>query len=353
MDNSWLTLPVKPISAITRDAAINRQQQLTKPPGALGQLENVAIQLAAMQGSETPQADRVWISIFAGDHGVAAENVSAFPQAVTAEMVKNFARGGAAICIASIALDATLEVINLGTAFDTGKPASVIELELGKGTANFAQEAAMTDTQLAAALQAGYDSATRAKNKGTHLFIGGEMGIANTTSAAALACAMLHKQPEQLAGPGTGLDAHGVQHKSAVIARALALHAAHLKEPLEILRRLGGFEIAALTGAFLGCAQLGIPVLVDGYITTVAALIAVRLQTDVANWLLYAHRSAEPGHKLLLQELKAEPLLDIGMRLGEGSGAAIAVPLLRMACALHNGMATFGEAGVSEKIAED
>ncbi len=347
-----LTSTAKPCNTTFRDIAIKRQQQLTKPPGALGLLEGMAIQLATLQENEIPQAERVWISIFAGDHGVAAENVSAFPQAVTAEMVKNFARGGAAICVAAKVLDARLEVINLGTAYETGKPDAVIELELGKGTANFTRQAAMTESQLTAAIQAGYDSAQRARNADAHLYIGGEMGIANTTSAAALACALLHRKPEQLAGPGTGLDAQGVQHKSAVISRALALHAAHLHEPLEILRRLGGFEIAALTGAFLGCAQLGIPVLVDGYIATTAALLAVRLQPGVANWLLYAHRSAEPGHQLILQALKAEPLLDIGMRLGEGSGAAVAVPLLRMACALHNGMATFDEAGVSEKIAD-
>jgi nicotinate-nucleotide--dimethylbenzimidazole phosphoribosyltransferase len=176
------------------------------------------------------------------------------------------------------------------------------------------------------------------------------MGIANTTAAAALACALLGLSPQQLAGPGTGLDSSGVQHKAQVIVRALALHATHLNEPQEVLRRLGGFEIAALTGAFTGCAQRGIPVLVDGYIASAAALLAVRINPGVADWLLFAHHSAEPGHTLLLQALSAEPLLNLGMRLGEGSGAAMAVPLIRLACALHNGMATFAEAGVSEKI---
>ena len=349
-DLNWLKQPAKSLNEQARSAAQARQGQLTKPPGSLGRLEAIAIQLAALQGREKPQAEKVFISIFAGDHGVAEEGVSAFPQAVTAEMVKNFARGGAAISVLAKQLGAMLQVVNLGTAFDTGELPGVLQCNLGRGTANFAREAAMTQSQLAAALQAGSDSAAQAQKIGAHLYIGGEMGIANTTAAAALACALLQKSPQQLTGPGTGLDQAGVQRKAEVVARALALHAAHLGEPLEVLRRLGGFEIAALTGAFISCAQRGIAVLADGYITTAAALLAVRIQPSVADWLLFAHRSAEPGHILMLEALQAEPLLNLGMRLGEGSGAATAVPIIRLACALHNDMATFAEAGVSEKI---
>jgi len=359
-DLSWLQQAAKPLDEPARAAAQARQGQLTKPPGALGRLEGLAIQLAAMQGREKPEVEHVFIGVFAGDHGVAAEGVSAFPQAVTAEMVKNFARGGAAISVAAKQLDATLEVVNLGTAFDAGNLPGVLQCNLGRGTANFAQGAAMSESQLAAALEVGRDSAARAQQAGAQLYIGGEMGIANTTAAAALACALLQLSPQQLAGPGTGLDQAGVQHKAQVIARALTLHG-YLPSPasgggaggegaLEVLRRLGGFEIAALTGAFISCTQRGIPVLVDGYIATAAALLAVRINPGVADWLLFAHHSAEPGHTLLLQALKAEPLLNLGMRLGEGSGAAVAVPLIRLACALHSGMATFAEAGVSEKI---
>lgn len=346
----WLKQPAKKLDETARNAALARQQQLTKPPGALGQLETLAIRLAAMQGREKPQVEKVFISIFAGDHGIAEENVSAFPQLVTAEMVKNFARGGAAISVLAKQLHAKLEVINLGTAYDTGSLPGVIQCNIGKGTANFAKQPAMTAEQLAAAMQAGRDSAEHAATLGAQLYIGGDMGIANTTSAAALACALLQHTPQQLAGPGTGLDASGVQHKAEVIARALKLHADHLNEPLEILRRLGGFEIAALTGAYISCAQRGMTVLVDGYITTAAALLAVRIQPAVADWLLFAHRSAEPGHILMLNALQAETLLELGMRLGEGSGAAVAVPVMQMACTLHNEMATFAEAGVSEKI---
>lgn len=331
------------------NAARARQASLTKPPGALGMLETVVIRLAAMQGRVCPRADTVWISVFAGDHGVAREGVSAFPQSVTAEMVKNFARGGAAITVLAAELGAQLEVINLGTVGDTGGTPGVIEIGIAAGTSNFTKGPAMTAEQMARAMTAGTESVARAVAAGADLFIGGEMGIGNTTAATAIACAMLSEAPETLTGPGTGLDRPGVARKIEVIARALALHAAYPGDPLEVLRRLGGFEIAALTGAYLACAKAGCPALVDGLIATSAALLAERICPGTAQWFLYAHNSAEPGHRRLLAALGARPLIDLGMRLGEGSGAAVAVPLIRMACALHARMATFAEAGVSEK----
>ncbi|HEY5993448.1 MAG TPA: nicotinate-nucleotide--dimethylbenzimidazole phosphoribosyltransferase [Gallionellaceae bacterium] len=350
MKFEWLAAPVKQPDSGMEQAALARQGQLTKPPGALGRLEAVAVRLAALQGVERPAVEKVAITVFAGDHGVAAENVSAFPQAVTGEMVKNFARGGAAISVLAKALGAKLEVVNLGTVNDPGEMAGVVRAVIAPATANFAQEPAMSEAQLAQALQGGRDSALRAQQQGAQLYIGGEMGIANTTAASALSCSLLNALPAQLAGPGTGLDHVGVTHKVAVLERALALHRAHFDSPLECLRRVGGFEIAALTGAYLACAQAGIPVLVDGFIATSAALVAVRMQPQCADWMFYGHGSAEPGHARLLAALAAQPLLDLGMRLGEGSGAASAVPLLRLACALHNGMATFAEAAVSGKI---
>lgn len=339
---------VKAQNEMMRSAAVARQGQLTKPPGALGALELLAIRLAAMQGRERPDVNRVWVAVFAGDHGVAAEGVSAFPQAVTAEMVKNFARGGAAISVAARAMGASLEVVNLGTVVDISSLPGVLHLMLGAGTANFTQTAAMTEVQCAQALDAGRQSVARAQAAGVDLYIGGEMGIANTTSAAAVACALLDAAPQDLAGPGTGLDAAGVSHKAAVITQALALHQAQCGDPSEVLRRLGGFEIAALTGAYLACAEEGVPVLVDGFISSVAALLAERITPGAAAWFIYAHTSAEPGHQRVLTALAARPLLALGMRLGEASGAAVAVPLLRLACALHNEMATFAEAGVSD-----
>jgi len=372
-NTDWLSTPVATLDETARRAAEQRQTQLTKPPGALGRLETLAIRLAAMQGTPRPTLERVHIAVFAADHGVAAEGVSAFPQAVTAEMVRNFARGGAAISVLARQLGATLEVINLGTVVDTGPLAGVLDIKLGPGTANFAQTAAMTSEQLACALNVGRETAQRAQQSGAHLFVGGEMGIGNTTSAAALACALLDAPPELLAGPGTGLDAHGVSHKAKVIRAALTLHrvpglddshragfppprvnptrweSARGGDSIEILRRLGGFEIAALAGSYVACAQLGLPVLIDGFIATAAALVATRICPGSDQWFVYAHASAEPGHACLLEALKAQPLLDLGLRLGEGSGAAVTVPLLRLACALHNEMATFAEAGVSGK----
>jgi len=204
----------------------------------------------------------------------------------------------------------------------------------------------MTESELNSALQAGFDAAERAKQ--ADLFIGGEMGIANTSSATAMACHLLDLSPTELTGAGTGLDQQGIQHKTNILEHALALHKPN-NNPLDCLLNVGGFEIAALTGAYIRCAQIGVPVLVDGFITTAAALLAIKIQADVKNWMLFAHTSAEQGHRLMLEALKVEPLLNLSMRLGEGSGAAVAVPIIQQALLLHNNMATFADAGVSEK----
>ena len=332
-----------------RAAAAQRQTQLTKPPGALGRLEAIAIQLAALQGAARPALDRVQITVFAADHGVVAEGVSAFPQAVTGEMVKNFACGGAAISVLACELGARLEVVELGTVNDPGPLDGVLRVRIAPSTANFTRAPAMLAEQLQQALAAGRAAVERALANGAQLFIAGEMGIGNTTAAAAVACGLLGLSGQDLAGPGTGIDPAGVARKAAVIDRALALHAERLAEPAETLRCLGGFELAAIAGACIAGAQRGLPLLVDGFIASAAALAAVRMQPTVRDWLLFSHASAEPGHARLMHALDAQPLIDLGLRLGEGSGAAVALPLLRLACALHNGMATFAEAGVSGK----
>jgi len=342
----WWQASCRALDDSARQAALQRDAQLTKPGGALGRLDALVPLLAALRSQPRPRVDPVWIGVFAGDHGVAAEGISAFPQSVTGQMLANFIHGGAAISVLARALDATLEVIDLGTAVPVGPLPGVRHLGLGAGTANFAQGPAMTAQTCQQALQAGRESVLRADAAQSALFIGGEMGIGNTTTAAALACALLGCEPGALAGPGTGLDHAGVTHKCAVIERALELHAGD-HDVLGWMQRVGGFELAALTGAYLACAQQGIVALVDGFICSVAALCAVRLNPACRDWLLFAHRSAEPGHRAVLEALDATPLLDLGLRLGEGSGAALAVPLLRMACALHDGMATFAEAAVS------
>ncbi|MGE7991424.1 nicotinate-nucleotide--dimethylbenzimidazole phosphoribosyltransferase [Pseudomonas sp. NPDC089554] len=349
MNPSWWRDACQPLDLAAMEQARARQQQLTKPTGSLGQLEALAITLAALQGRERPSLAQVVIAIFAGDHGVVEEGISAYPQAVTGQMLRNFVNGGAAISVLARELGATLEVIDLGTIDPDLDLPGVHHLRLGAGTANFARSTAMTDEQLHAALAAGRASVMRAATQGIQLFIGGEMGIGNTTAAAALASALLTCPAHTLSGPGTGLDSAGVRHKAEVIERSLRLHGVRADQPLQALARVGGFEIAALVGAYLACAQQGIAVLVDGFICSVAALVAVRLNPQCRPWLLFAHQGAEPGHQAVLAALDAEPLLALGLRLGEGSGAALAVPLLRLACALHAQMATFAEAAVADR----
>jgi nicotinate-nucleotide--dimethylbenzimidazole phosphoribosyltransferase len=331
----------------SRTQALVRQARLTKPSGALGALEELAVRLAGLYGTERPAIDRVAITVFAADHGVVAEGVSAYPQAVTREMLRNFLSGGAAISVLARAIQARLEVVDVGVVEPLHDCGGLYVARAGAGTANFVEQPAMSGVQLERALNAGREAIERVRGARAQLFVGGEMGIGNSTSASAVACAWLGADPVIMAGPGTGLDEVGVAHKRAVIAAGLSRHRAALGDPLEVLRRLGGFEIAALCSAYLHAAAGAIPVLVDGFIASVAALLAVGVHAAVGEWLFYAHRSAEPGHGQVLGALGVRPLLDLGMRLGEGSGAALAVPILRLACALHGGMATFDEAAVS------
>jgi len=326
--------------------ALERQTQLTKPPGSLGQLEQWATRLAALQASDSPHIDTLQVSIFAADHGIAVEGVSAFPQVVTQEMVKNFVAGGAAVNVLARQLHATFEVVDVGLIEPVHQP-GVLQHRAGAGTANFRTQPAMTAEQLAIALEAGRLAIERARTRRVDLFIGGEMGIANTTSASALAAALLGVPASDITGAGTGLNAEQIRHKASIIDEALQYHAETLDSPWEALRRLGGFEIAALTSAYLHAAHCGLPVMIDGFISSVAALVAVRIQSDCAAWFFYGHRSAEKGHLRVLQALDAEPILDLNMRLGEASGALMAVPILQMACRLHNEMATFAQAHIT------
>ena len=346
MPTSWLNKPIHSLNLASAEQAAQRQEQLTKPPGSLGRLEELAITLATLQGNENPSIENPNIVVFAADHGIANEGVSAFPQVVTGEMIRNFSRGGAAISVLASALQAPLKVINLGTAHSIEDLPSVRHLNIAPGSANFAKESAMTNETLAQALQAGKEAIDNMTT--VDLFIAGEMGIANTSSATALAAVLLNEDATLIAGPGTGLDTEGVQHKATVINAAIRKHGlSTTSQPLEVLKTLGGLEVAAITGAYIRCAQKGIPVLVDGFISSVAALVASRLQADSLAWMIFSHQSAEPGHSRILQAMDAKPLLNLGMRLGEGSGAAVALPLLQSACTLHNGMATFAEAEVS------
>ncbi len=342
--NSWLTESVKTIDANMISQAKAYQKTLTKPPGSLGDLELIAERFSGWQSSLCPHLDAISIRVFAGDHGVCCQGVSAFPQDVTVQMISNFLAGGAAISVLASDLEADFKVVNTGTASLLSSAlvneSQLINEPVSTGTKDFSQEPAMSSEQVAAALDIGKNVVGEVT---ADLFIGGEMGIANTTSASAIYSALLALSPEQTVGSGTGIDNAGLAHKKNVVNQALELHKNSLTDPYNVLRCLGGFEIAALTGSFIACAQRGIPVLVDGFICTAAALLAVRINKGVGDWLLYSHCSAEPAHKLALDALGASPLLDLGLRLGEGSGAAVAVPLLKSALSLHNNMATFSQ----------
>ena len=351
MTLEWIKQPLAVLNNNAQEQGLERQGQLTKPPGSLGTLEAMAVRLCGMQGVAKPSVDNAQVVVFAGDHGIADEGVSAFPQVVTGEMVKNFSRGGAAICALARQNNAAFEVVNLGTVVDLSAMENIVDNAIMAGTANFAQQAAMTLEQLTQSLAAGKAAVDRAAANGATLFIGGDMGIANTTAATALASWATGQSVTSLVGPGTGLDAQGVTHKGQVIEAALAKHADAMTSPVEALRHVGGLEIAALAGAYIRAAQVGMAILVDGFITTSAAILASKIQPEITEWMFFAHASAEPGHQAMMASVGADTILDLGMRLGEGSGAGVALSILKSACVTHNEMATFAEASVSEKPA--
>ena len=312
-----------------RAQAQARDAVLTKPPGALGRLEDIAAFVAAWQGRHPPAAEQVKVVVFAANHGVAAQGVSAFPPEVTAQMVANFEAGGAAINQLCSTFGLKLEVLPLAGLAPTG---------------DIAREDAMSEQQMLDAFNAGMKSVAQ----GIDLLCIGEMGIANTTVAAALLHALFGGTAADWAGPGTGLDDAGTRHKAAVVASAVQ-RVGEEDDPLQLLRRLGGYEFAAMCGAILAARLARVPVLLDGYMTAAAAAILHAVRPDAIGHCLAGHASAEPGHARALERLGLEPLLNLGMRLGEGSGAALATAVVRAAVATHNGMATFDSAGVSGK----
>ncbi len=314
-----------------RSAAVAaRQARLTKPPGSLGRLETMVAWLAGWQRREMPRLERVEVLVFAGNHGVVARGVSPYPAAVTAQMVGNFEAGGAAINQLARAAGATLRVV---------------PLELDRPTRDFVDEPAMEEGEFLDAVAAGFD----AVSADTDLVALGEMGIGNTTAAAALGAGLFGGDGAAWAGRGTGVDDEGLGRKRAAIDAALARHADRRGDPLGLAAALGGRELAAILGATLAARHRGMPVLLDGFVSTAAAAPLAVLAAGGLDHALIAHVSAEAGHRALAAALGQTPLLDLGMRLGEASGAAVAVPLLRAALACHAGMATFAEAGVTDR----
>lgn len=339
---------IQPVDSAWIDRARSRQLELTKPPGSLGRLEEIANRMAAIQATLVPSVDRARIVLFAADHGVCAEGVNPYPQAVTAQMVANFLQGGAAINALARIAGVDLEIVDAGVAHPVPHTDGLIRRPVGSGTKNFCVEPAMEREQATAALALGIEMAERAADAGCSLLGMGEMGIGNTTVAAALTAALTGRDPAAAIGRGTGADDTVLARKRSAVERALALHGAHIADPVDLLARLGGFEIGAMCGLCLGAAAGRTAVLVDGFIATAAAALATRFHPAVRDYLFAAHRSTEPGHGHLLEAIGHAPLLDLQMRLGEGTGAALAVPVVRAAVEAFTRMATFRSAGVAE-----
>jgi nicotinate-nucleotide--dimethylbenzimidazole phosphoribosyltransferase len=335
-----------PVDAAAREAALARQAQLVKPPGSLGRLEELAVWLAGVTGSERPEV-RPRVVVAAADHGVAASGaVSAYPPEVTVQMLATIASGRAAV--SALAREARAEVVVVDAGVRDAPPIEgVVRVGIGPSS-DLSVEPALTTGEVAAAVDCGRELARAAAEDGITVLAGGEMGIGNTTPATALACWLTGGAPHELTGPGTGLDPGGVARKAEVIERALALHRDDIRGPLGALRRLGGGEICVLVGVALGAGEHGLGFVCDGVIATSAAAIAAAVEPELLPRLIAGHRSPEPAHSAMLAHLGLEPVLDLRMRLGEGSGATAAFAVLRLAAAAHDGMATFAEAGVSE-----
>lgn len=345
---TWLTstCPAPDPQAVA--AARDRQSVLTKPPGSLGRLESVAITVAGLQGVGRPKADDVAIVLFAADHGITAQGVSAFPASVTVEMLRNFAAGGAAIAVLARHLGASLTVVDIGTFAQT--PVVGVRTEKVRlGTRDFSLDPALAESEVLATFHTA-DRVIADVRAARDMLILGEMGIGNTTAAAALAAALLGCPVAEVVGRGTGVDENGIARKTRVIEAALRRHGldGRANDAMASVQAVGGLEIAALAGAMISAAHRRLPVLVDGFIVSVAALLAVKLNPSVRPWLIFSHVSAEAGHRRVLAALEAEPLLALELRLGEASGAAVALGVVRAALALHNEMATFAEAGVAD-----
>lgn len=346
-----LVARIGPLDEAAMAAAKARQARLTKPRGALGRLEPLSIQLAGITGQPCPTLVNKVIVVMAGDHGVTAEGISAYPASVTAQMVHNFLVGGAAINVLARQIGARLVVADLGVASELPPHEGLIRTKIAPGTANLAQGPAMARAQAVAAVQAGVQIVEAELVQGLDVLGTGEMGIGNTTCAAAVAAALTGDDPAKLVGPGTGLDAAGIAHKVDVVRRGLAHNRPDPHDALDVLSKVGGFEIGGLLGAMLAAAVHRRPVLIDGFIATSAAMLAVTLAPALRPYLIAAHRSAEPGHDAMLAWLGLTPLLDLALRLGEGTGAALGMTVADAACRTLAEMATFDSSGVDDRPA--
>jgi nicotinate-nucleotide--dimethylbenzimidazole phosphoribosyltransferase len=340
---------IKPLDKPSMVKAIERQDSLTKPAGSLGRLEALSVQIAGIQGKAQPQIKQKAVIVMAADHGVAARGTSAYPQEVTAEMVLNFLRGGAAINVISRQVGARVVIVDMGVAAKLDANPGLISHRIAAGTQDMSKGPAMTPEQAKQALEAGIEIMTAEIRKGLDIVGTGDMGIGNTTASSAICAVMTGKTAAEVTGRGTGLDDKQLQHKIAIINEAIALNKPEVAKPLEVLAKVGGFEIGGLAGVILGAAANRVPVVIDGFISGAAALIAAGICPQSKDYMIAGHCSVEPGHRIMLQHLGLKPLLDLEMRLGEGTGGALAMSLAETSVRILSEMATFAEAGVAEK----
>jgi len=342
---------IEPADAEARAAAKAELDRKVKPAASLGRLEDLAVRVAGIRGTAVLPPPTPAVIVCAADHGIAAHGVSAYPQAVTAQMLRTFADGGAAVCVLARQAGARPLVADIGVLHspgETGPKAGVLDRRVRAGSADTSRGPAMTTGQAQQAVRIGIDLDGDVAAAGVDLVAVGEMGIANSTTASAVTAALLDVAPERVCGRGTGLDDDQLAHKIATVGRILAHHSNLGRRPMDVLARVGGLEIAALTGVILGCAARRVPVVLDGFITGAAALVAARIAPHCVDAMIAGHISTEPGHALQLADLGLDPLLDLQLRLGEGSGAALAIPLIRAAIAVQSDMATFHSAGLSD-----
>jgi nicotinate-nucleotide--dimethylbenzimidazole phosphoribosyltransferase len=343
---------IKPASRSLSDAARAHLDDLTKPQGSLGRLEEIALKYVLATGNLSPLLSKKKICCFAADHGVAAEGVSAFPAEVTPQMVYNMLGGGAAINVLTRHAGVDLDVVDMGVNHEFPDMVGLVKRKVRPGSANMVTGSAMSEEDALQALLCGAELAAAAREAGYHLLGTGEMGIANTTPATALYAVLLDVSVESITGRGTGIDDERLLHKIAVIKQAIAVNGSRCTTPFATLAALGGYEIAAITGFILGAAAARTPVVVDGFISSAGAVVALKLCPAVEDYLFFSHLSNEQGHRAVMEKLGARPILDLDLRLGEGTGAAIAMQLIEGAVKIYNEMATFSAARVSEKSGE-
>lgn len=344
-----LVASIGPLDQEAVRAARARQDRLTKPPGSLGRLEEISIQIAGIQRTDKPHLGAKTLVVAAGDHGVVAQGVTAYPQAVTAQMVLNFLAGGAAVSVMARHAGVRLVVVDAGVASNLPASPKILSLKIGRGTADISQGPAMSRAQAERCILEGAAIARQAANSGATIMGTGDMGIGNTTPSSAITAVLTGRSPEETTGPGTGRNKEELARKTEIVRRAIEVNSPRSKDALDVLARVGGFEIGVLAGVILGTAASRRPVVIDGFISGAAALIACGLCPTARDYIIASHRSGEPGAGPLLSHLKLQPVLDLGLRLGEGTGAVLAMGIIEQAAACLSEMATFDEARVSNR----